>query len=246
MKNILLLILLTFSISLSAQENQTYNISTPYQTILIGGSISPNYSFRQISNADGTVETDALIAQRNARDHYRIGFNGGINLVYNFNATFGVEGGLHFAQKGYDTDKIDLNFPGDPDKPVAYSVDNRFNYLDVPLRANVIFGQRNLRLITSFGFVADFMLLANRVFTYYYVNGATDRETNADKESYNKIGISPMASIGMSLRIKKRYYFHLEPTIRYSLTPVNAKGTAAIKEKLWDTGLKIGLYYGLQ
>jgi|GEM_PF-1746065 hypothetical protein len=245
MKKFFLFIFIISGVHLLAQTNQTYNVSATYHTLLIGGSISPNYSFRQLNNADGTVETDAAIAKRNERDQYRIGFNGGVNLAYNFNASFGIEGGLHFAQKGYDTDKIGLNFPNDPDKPVSYSVQSRFNYLDVPLRANVLFGQRNLRFIASFGFVTDFLLLANRVYTYYYVNGASDREDNPANESYNKVGISPMASVGLSWRIKKRYYFHLEPTIRYSLTPVNAKGTAAIREKLWDTGLKIGLYYGL-
>ncbi|HQW12809.1 MAG TPA: outer membrane beta-barrel protein [Saprospiraceae bacterium] len=243
MKHLLIIIVSILSFQLYAQDNTVYNSSDVYQQILFGGSASVDYNYRSLKNTSGETAYDAVIKMRDAREEDRTGFTVGLNLGYNVNSSFGFETGLLFSQKGYNTGDIAFDFGSDSLKyPEKYHVSHVFNYLDVPLRMNVFFGKGKLRFLGSLGVIGNFMVGQKQLLTNVYHNGATEEVDQSDAYSYKKIGFTPTASIGIDLRIKKYYYFRLEPVIRYGVTAINS---GEVADRLWNAGVRASVYYGI-
>lgn len=233
MKYILFIAALLSAGYASAQEG-----SGGFHSMMAGISGAYSKEFRYIHGGSNGI----VIDQRNDREITIDGFDLGFNIGFNMNPGFGVETGLHYARRGFNSKDVDLHFSGnDPNEPKKLRSLKEFDYLSIPLKANIWFGHGNLRLIAGLGANLDFLLNGKVTTTYTYVNEATSKEDESGGYDFRKIGFSPMASIGMDLRVQKNNYLRLEPFIRYDVIPVTK---TSIKNNLWGYGVRLAYMYG--
>lgn len=234
MKYLFFLITMIFTVQAFAQD------SGNFFNMLLGISGSYNREYRTLNGNSDNI----LYKQRNDRELPINAFDLGVNLGYNINPTFGVETGLHYSQRGFDSKDIPLDFGNNnPNEPQYYRSLKELSYLSVPLRANIWFGKGKLRLITGLGANLDFLINGKVTTTYTFVNNAVTEEDESSGYDFRKIGFSPTASIGMDLFLKKNNYLRLEPFIRYDVFSILKK--SPIKENLWGYGLRLAYMYGI-
>ena len=110
------------------------------------------------------------------------------------------------------------------------------------LRVNFTAGSGKLRSITSVGVSANFLLKATVRNVYEYQDGHKERETVDSPYEYEKFGLSPMISTGVSYAFNDHLQLRFEPTARYGvLQLIDAPLTA----HLWSVGLNVGAYLTL-
>src|SRR4051812_22635658 len=80
------------------------------------GSInfSPHYSYRNLKS-DGSSGANTVIKLREAEEISKISYSAGLGICYKFHRQFGIETGIQYSNKGYQTKKILLEYGGVPD-----------------------------------------------------------------------------------------------------------------------------------
>lgn len=237
------------SVPLLSQNNTT---QTP--KLLIGVSVSPDICFRTLTNNNNNANNDWIINSRNDRESPKFSYSTGFSVCYNKTSHWGIETGLQYSNKGYSTVFADLKFGDviDPQYGFISSlkgpiteiiiIDN-LHYLDIPMRAIYILGNRNLRFVSSLGITTNFLLKATHTTLINYTDGDIDRNKQKQTEEYKRVNFSPTVSIGMDWQIKNKLKLRIEPTFRYGIrkiidTPITAY--------LWSGGLNLSCYYVLK
>jgi hypothetical protein len=240
-----LLLLMTIC-SLAAQGQDTLKSKPPkgFKKKLIGFNISPDYSNRTLKNNSGTGSSNAIIDLRDKQENGRIGITAGVNICFNFTKKTGLETGIQYSRKGYQTKKYDLVYAvPDPAAPVRAKFRYSYHYIDIPLKINIAKGNGKLRLIAAAGITANILLKTTVTGVYEYPDGKTEKNTRQSVYNYRKINISPMISLGADYRINDKMYLRAEPTFRYAMLKIT---NTPVTEHLWSAGLNIGFYYGLK
>jgi hypothetical protein len=240
-----LLLLMTIC-SLAAQGQDTLKSKPPkgFKKKLIGFNISTDYNSRTLKNNSGTGSSNSIIDLRDKQETGRIGTTAGVNICFNFTKKTGLETGIQYSVKGYQTKKYDLVYAvPDPAAPVRAKFRHSYHYIDIPLKINIIKGNGKLRFIAAVGITTNILVKATVTGVYEYAGGNTGKNTERSTYNYKKINISPLISLGTDYKINDKMYLRAEPTIRYGML----KNTdSPITEHLWSAGLNIGFYYGLK
>ena len=241
MNKIFLLVALFFSYTLYAQDaNSDSRIS-------IGFNFSPDYNFRTIKRYENTSGIDLAIESRKDREVAKIGYTAGLNMAIKLSQNVAFETGLQYSEKGYQTKKSDIIFdlPTDPDNPPLMSTikfHSSYQYLGVPLKITVSFGEGDLRLISGIGVTTNF-LLNTQVRTIIEHPDGKKKTTKKDGSfEYNLIDLSPMISLGIDYKLTSTTHLRAEPTFRYGIIKTDH---TPIKENLWNAGLNLGVSYKL-
>jgi len=256
MKSIPLLLLTFIVINVYGQVQQTENQSV-FNRIQISVNFSPDLNYRTLKNNDGSLSSETLIKVRNENETVKPGYTVGLNFIYNFNKNIGIETGIQYSNKGYQT-KMQDYIPGDIIDPKYGFIDSSnppgnmptqlrtiYNdyYIDIPLKVNFIFGKRKIRIITATGITANLFVKETFTRIFNYVDGTTSRKTyNLSYYDYKTLNISPFISVGIDYKINNRMNLRIEPTFRYGLLKIIEQPVTAY---LWNAGLNISYCIGL-
>jgi len=109
-----------------------------------------------------------------------------------------------------------------------------YDYYEIPLVVSYAVIDRKLIMNLSGGLSTNIMY-NNSV---YFEDNSTKYELNAETENLNNISYSGILGIGVEYPIIKKLNFNLQPTLRYSLTPINNSGSVYPYSFGIYTGLK--------
>jgi hypothetical protein len=248
MKTLITVLITLTALYSFAQENSDSEI----QKFQIGVNFSPDVCYRTLKLTDegatyfnSVVNPEWIVDYRNDLEIIKLGYSAGVHVNYNLNRKFGIQAGLEFANKGYQTKKVDLIYP-QPNKPAPSfpnQAKNVFNYmyLDIPIRVNLTLGSKKIRFISSLGITTNVFLFESVKSVKYY-SDRTERDTQVGTLTYNRINISPTASIGIDYKINSRMNLRVEPTIRYGLLQII---DAPITAHLFNGGVNMSCFFSL-
>jgi hypothetical protein len=235
-----------------AQEKPAEDPADMYHSWQLGINVSPDYNFRTLKNNDGSAQSNEIMEIDNEIQRPKLGYTAGFALSYNFNQRLGIEMGLQFSDKGFQTKDFDnLTFGSmiDPRRGFSYSNQGAVSvryvyndyYLDVPVKANLSFGKRKIRFITSAGIAANIFLKETITSVAKYEDGSHSRDRNNSTYDYSKLNISPMLSAGIDWKLGDRSNLRIEPTFRYGVIKII---DAPVTAYLWNAGLNVSYYLG--
>ena len=164
----------------------------------------------------------------------KFGFSSGLNICYVINKYLSLNLGVQYSRKEYEA-KSNLTFGDMIDRRrgfvfstyEVFSGTNVYQYLDIPFKANFIFGKKKTRFISSVGLETNILLkTTNR----YFIVG----------ENPNQINLSPIISCGIDYKINNKMFFRIEPTFRYGLLKVS---TGLATQYIWSSGVNFSFYF---
>lgn len=244
MKRQLLLLMAIGTLAVHGQPAEKNKLNKTFNKILIGFSISPDYNDRVLKNNNGTANTNLIISSRDKQENGRIGFTAGFNICFSLTNKAELETGTQYSLKGYQTAKYDLVYiVPDPAAPISAKFLYNYHYIDIPLKINILKGNRRLRFIGSAGFVTNILFFTTVTQELDYGGGKSEIRTSESNYNYKKINISPMVSFGADYRLNHKMYLRAGPVFRYGM--LNIINTP-ISERLWNAGLNMGFYYRLK
>jgi hypothetical protein len=244
MKKLFAFVFIITSVLVYAQDST--KIKKPSR-LFIGVNFSPDYCFRTITHTDNSYISNFIYDTRNKIEQPKLGFTSGINVCYVFTKHLSVDLGIQYSNKGYQTENEALIYPT-PGSVAAYNLPTsgrfvyRYNYIDIPLKANFVFGKKKLRLITGVGLTTNIFINETNSFIGKYSNGSSFRNSGTSNYGHTRVNLSPTISCGIDYKINDKMFFRVEPTFRYGiLSTVNAP----IAEYVWSAGLNVSYYFGL-
>ena len=255
MKFIIFLVATAITANLFGQDKQKETPTDDFKKVQIGVNFSPDYCFRLLKNNDGTSSSDLVIESRNGNETGKLGFTTGLNVIFNLKKNIGIEVGVQYSNKGYQTKMQDLTFGSiiDPRHGFVYNTSGKtptrgkfvYNayYIDIPLKVNYIIGNKRIRFISSAGVTTNIFIKETSKSILEYDDGTTDKNTQSTDNGYNKINVSPIVSVGIDWKFKSRANLRIEPTFRYGVLKII---NAPVTGYLWNAGLNISYYLGLK
>jgi hypothetical protein len=247
MKKTILIIFIVLSGIMSAQDNA--GGTTPKtKRFFLGINFSPDLCYRTLKNSDGTAFIKNLMDADNKNETYKFGFTSGINACYLLTKHINIEVGVQYANKGFETKESALIF-GVPRSGIIYNTSNNptsgkiiyvFNYLDIPLKVNFVFGKKKTRFITGIGLTTDILIRGTNTFKGETAAGSTVKNSSNVTGNYNRVNLSPTISCGIEHTLNSRMFFKVEPTFRYSVLKV---ADAPIGTYLWSAGINLSCYF---
>ena len=238
MKNLTIIILTIFVFSAYGQESSTID----FKRVQIGIIVSPDICFRTLKNNDGSPISDLTLTYRNNRETIKIGYTAGLNACFNFKNIIGLETGVQYSNKGYQTKIEDITFgQPDPSLPDKFKYIYDYHYIDIPVKANFTIGKKKVRFFTSIGVTTNILIKYTETCILVY-SDHTNRETNSTSFNYNKVNISPTISVGIDYKINNRMNLRVEPTFRFGVLKII---DAPVTGYLYNGGFNISYYFGL-
>ena len=111
--------------------------------VQIGINFSPDFCFRTLKNNDGSSSSDQVIDQRNEGETVKSGYTAGLNVCFSIKKFLGLETGIQYSNKGYQTQKQDLFFAqAEPGLPTQSKLIYDFHCIDISVKANFTFGKK--------------------------------------------------------------------------------------------------------
>lgn len=212
-----------------------------YNKIQIGILFSPDIAYRKLKNNDGSSSSDMIITMRDQNEIAKFGYTTGLQFCYNIKKNLGLELGIQYSNKGYQTQSKQLTFdPNVPSTSATIKYINNFHSVDIPLKVNYMFGKSKLRLLTSAGLTTHLFFNETKTSIITYAD-RTERKTNPSTENYKTHNFSPTVGLGMDYQMTNNMNLRIEPTFRYGImniieTPVTAT--------LYNAGINVAYYIG--
>lgn len=238
MKRISIFFTTLASFAVQAQDTK------PVPKVLLGYTFSPDYCFRTLANGDGNTSTDLVIKNRNNIEIAKFGYTTELNVLINFSQTVGLETGLQFSNKGYQTKNKGLvYFPGSPNQSTKAQITYAYQYIGIPLKAKFSAGKSKTRFVSSIGVITNFILTVKQTNKLEYSDGRTTKNSSSSAQGFDRVDISPVISFGFDHQLSNKIRLIAEPVFRYGILRTK---DAPVKEHLWNMGLNIGLYCALR
>ncbi|HLP34104.1 MAG TPA: porin family protein [Bacteroidia bacterium] len=242
MKHVTFFLMALTAVSVYAQDKPKETTGTNFRKVQIGFNFSPDLCYRTLKNNDGSQVSDIIVDSRDDMETSKFGYTSGFNVCFNIKKSFGLETGIQYSNKGYQTRMSDLRFAlPNPGMPQQAKTKYNFHCIDIPVKANLIIGKKKVRFFTSAGVTTNISIKETQIMVLVY-SDHTSRETNQTTDSFKRINISPSISAGIDYKINDRSNLRVEPTFRYGILKIIDESVAAY---LYSYGLNIGYYYGL-
>ncbi|MFM1875610.1 MAG: outer membrane protein beta-barrel domain [Bacteroidota bacterium] len=251
-----LVVLLVFTGQTFAQSPASSDSKGELKRIEIGVNISPDYADRILRKNGESTTADWIIDGRNERETAKLGMTAGISFGYRFTKSIGIETGISYSNKGYQTKKDELTFGQmiDPRYGFTYSTSNggatpthvRFiynhHYIGIPVKVNFWVGGDKWKFVSSIGVVTEFLVKSTNTAVLFMSDDSKERNTQESNDDYKLINLSPTVSAGVEYALNPTMSLRVEPTFRFGVlqiidTPVTAY--------LYSTGLQFGYYFKL-
>lgn len=240
MKRITLIFLTINAISTFGQTaNET--MSSDYKKVQFGINISPDICFRTLKNNDTDPSNDFVLDERNKNETFKLGYTGGLNVCYNFNKNIGLEAGIQYSNRGYQSNFLDIiNGQSEPHMPNKMKFIYNYYYLDIPLKINYSVGKKKVRFFASLGFSTNILMTANESDLFIYSDHAL-KKTFTSNYDYSKLNLTPIGSVGIDYKINNRMNLRVEPTFRYGVFKII---DTPITGYLYSGGLNVSYFFG--
>lgn len=242
MKKLIFLLLTLTAFSSYGQDKTEKTTTSDFKRVQIGINVSSDICYRTLKNNDGSSSSDFVIKSNNVNETIKVGYTAGLNVCFNINKIVGIETGIQYSNKGYQTKFQDfISGQPDPILPNKIKFIYNFNYIDIPVKANFTIGKKKVRFFTSVGMTTNIFIKETQTSVLVYSDN-TERKTNPTNFNYNKVNISPTISLGIDYKINGRMNLRIEPTFRYGVLKII---DAPVTGYLYNGGLNISYYYGL-
>lgn len=230
MRKIILLPFFAFAIlTISAQSNRK---------LLIGGTFSPDYSFRILTTSD--TSSYALMKNKNSQDRAFLGFTSGVVFQKKLLGIFGFETGLNYSRKGEQTSRDTIN----PMGGIAFGRLNEvslYNFLCIPLKLRLHFTRSKSSLFVTAGVTTNYLLDAFVESAMTSKGQTSTFKTEINKNLYHVLLFNTMFSVGADFQLMKRCFLRVETNFSKS---INSFRTDNLNSYLYSGGLNIGLLFG--
>ncbi|HTA62930.1 MAG TPA: outer membrane beta-barrel protein [Bacteroidia bacterium] len=250
MKKLLAFVFIITSVFAYAQDStKTKKVSR----FFIGINFSPDYCFRTLKNNDGSSLSSELISIYNKVETAKFGFSTGINFCYLITTHISIDLGAQYSNKGFQEKDAELTFGSaiDRRRGFVYNTNNSsvtgkivyaYNYLDIPLKVNFVFGKKKVRFISSLGLTTNLLINSKNIFIGKDNTGKSIENSSSTTSTYNRINLSPNVSCGIDYKVNNKMFFRIEPTFRYGILKMT---DTPVTQYLWNAGLNISYYFGL-
>lgn len=226
MRNYAFILLALICIPIFGQVSEKNKIS-------IGAFYSPNISYR-------TLGDSKITDIRNEIEQPKFGFSTGLTIRYRINKAIGLESGLQFQSRGFQTKTITaITMEPDPIFPDKFKFVDRYYYLGLPLKLTLHKDFNKVSLIPTIGLIGN-ILLYNDMLTIEEFEGKTEKRTNDSEGNYDKFVLTSLIGLGVDFSISQAFEIMITPTFQYDITPII---DASLKTYLWDFGINIGCLY---
>lgn len=201
-----------------------------------GITISPDICYRAL-DASGEEITGDIVIQREGYEKSKVGITAGLSLLYRLNDSWSLESGIHYSDKGEQTERFSIFFVGDPNfSDVAFRY--HYRYIDIPLKANYFVRQGNTRLFVSAGVIPS-IFIDHTVTTFDY-NGNDDPEKSTSSgQDLEPMLFSWTGGMGVHHRVSDALSIRAEVVHRRA---INSMVDAPIKHFPISTGLQLGIF----
>jgi len=248
MRDFILLTTLFFSLNSSYAQQELTETKPEFARFKIGLTVTPEMGYRILSiNSDQPHSYyNSYLKYRNENETPKLGFSAGIAVSYNFSQKIGIEAGLQYANRGFNSEHFDyfLSYSVSPQsgkKPVSMKSKYGSNFLELPVRINFTCGKRKLKFIASTGAAAMLLTHNRNTIIVQYSDGLMARKTM--RFTYFKgFYVAPQISFGADYQISPRMNFRFEPIARYVFNTVYSSG---IRTNLISGGLQFSLLVAL-
>lgn len=232
-KKPLAILLLSLPFIVNAQEKKSVS--------QVGLNYSVDYCYRTL-DADGSVQWIA-----NMRDDDEvgvIGFNTGATYSYQFKKGLMLEAGFQFTRVGEQYKSITFTTSQGDIGEGRFA--NYYDYAGIPIKIGygLPIGKR-LRLSIMSGISTNFFLARQVRSTINYDNGTSENHSSTYKKEpfgtqFENVNLVSVSSLGIDIRVFRAFSVRLEPTFRYSITPIM---DAPIKQHPYSAGLNTTVFY---
>ena len=217
--------------------------STIGSKISVGFNFSPDYNYRTVKKS-GKVPEPGF---ENWEDKQigKFGYTAGMTIVFNLSDRVEFETALQYSNKGYQTKTMDLVFEGDPTNPLLpakATFHYSYQYIGVPLKLNLFFGDGDLRFVSGIGVTTNFLLNVKNRHNFEYSDGKKETTNSKGSDGFNKIDVSPMISFGIDYKLTNTIHLCAEPTFRYGIIKTTS---TPVTENLWNAGVNIAMSFEL-
>jgi hypothetical protein len=215
----------------------------------LGIQVSPNFTYRVLSNNTNDQAVDDLINFLNNREKaapgYRIAANYGAKVWKNWDLELGISVVNHSTNLNLIAGDTLTNYEFLLEDAGVDEVDIKFNYgyLGIPVRIIWNFGTDNTRILASLGLTPQ-LLLRDRIRITSYLDG---REVGNSKEENTQeisgFNLSPQIGIGIQFSLNERLFLRGEGIARFGVLDINED--SPVNAYLYSSELNVGLYYTL-
>ncbi len=217
-----------------------------------GVNLLPMMAYRELFLTEKNDITAAISEWRDEFEEPRFAFGGSIMCAYDLSARLSVEGGFGYSLMGYqlNTDKLTFGDEVDPNRGFFYqnnivslrAIRYSFHYLELPLRLVLHCGSGRIRSISGIGLSTGLLLKGTITMIMGKTDGSTEKNTNESTYDFNRIGLFPSISTGVSYSVSDRIELRLEPQARYSVLRII---DAPVTARLWSAGVGFGFMWRL-
>ena len=239
MKQALTLLLFNILLLTSYAQNET-------PPIYIGLQVSPNFSYRVLSNHSGESSVDDEIDYLNNREEAALGYRfaavAGIKIAENWT----LEAGIAYLR---NCTRLNLTFGDDVDSRRGFIDGNGFtegelktclSYVGIPLRIIWSFGTEKTKVLASFGLSPQILLDQNT--TAKLSNGDNTEEMDIDSyEAIAGFNLSPSLGLGAEFRLNESFFLRAEGVARFGV--VNINEDSPINSYTYSSELNMGIHY---
>ena|ERR1700752_860344 len=250
MKKLFAFVFIITSVFVYAQDSTKTKKASRF---FIGANFSSDYCFRDLKNNDGSSFSRELIGLYNQVEIAKFGFSAGINFCHLITTHISIDLGAQYSNKGFQEKNAELTFGSaiDRRRGFVYNTNNSsitgkivstYNYLDIPLKVNFVFGKKKVRFISSIGLTTNLLLSSKNTFVGQDSTGKSIKNSGSTTSTYNRINFSPTISCGIDYKINDKMFFRVEPTFRYGILKMT---DTPVTQYLWSAGLNVSYYFGL-
>lgn len=241
MKYLTFSILTMISVNSYGQDQIKETPTADFKRIQIGINVSPDICFRTLKNNDGSLMSNIVMKMNNENETVKVGYTTGLNVGFNINKNIGIETGIQYSNKGYQTKFNHLIFgQSDASTPNKSKFVYNFHYIDIPIKANFTIGKKSVRLFTSIGVSTNIFIKEIQTSVLVYTDH-TNKKTSPTIFDYKSVNISPTISVGIDYKINSSMNLRVEPTFRYGVLKII---DAPVTGYLYSGGLNISYYFG--
>lgn len=230
-----------FVLTVLASTAQESDQNSTYNRLFVGVAFSPDINYRFLT-AESNVQW--IKDSREDSEIPAFGFSSGIDIGYNFTQIIGLQTGVQYAEKGFQSkwqDALNPIQPNDPNIPERVKGITKFRNIDIPVSLNITIGKRKLKFITRIGAAMNVRVANNFITKSEYSDGSVEKNNNKDVIETDAIGLTPFLSIGMQYQIGDLITVRAEPITRFAALPI---GDFPIKQYNWNAGIKISCLFG--
>jgi hypothetical protein len=239
-KKIIFLSMLLALTVLNTQGQETENKTDKKWSF--GLNFSPDYCYRTLR---GEAASPLFLNSRNETENPKLGYTAGASILWRIHRMVELESGLRYSDKGYKTDKLNLSWVSNHvNLPSNYHIVYRYQYFNIPVKLNYYLINTKLRLFVTGGISINIFNRQQTKLILEEADGSRSSTVSENDLGFSTLNFSVLVGGGILYPVTKSWAVRLQPLYRMSLTPL--RPSEGLKEKLFSTGMEVGLYYTLK